>query len=479
MEKSFGSPTSVGFAGLLKQGLKTIPGLTKDVKQKLFIFIFLILMAAVLIGLNAASYTQKEKTPDTEISPNRSTFNAGATGTQAFYSLLSETGRKVTRWRQPPAALLTSKADGPSVFVVIGTVRRQFTAAETQDLLRWVGDGGRLVLIDREPPEALVTTTASWRITVGDQNTPAFFPADPTDQTQMTVETAAVKGVQPTVFTQGVNAIQPSRFSSSISFTRFADDDVAGDPQGDETIRRRSKSYDSVEAPSMNAPVVHFAAGEMNLIVDAPFGGGQIVFLSDPYIVSNGGISLVDNAQLAVNLVAAGDGMVAFDEYHQGYGADNNRFLQFFEGTPVVAIFLQAMLLVGLVFLSQSRRFARPVPESEPDRLQKLEYIAAMAELQSRTKAFDLAIENIYNDFRRRATRYFGLDNFTAKSGEIAALIAERTGLDRAQIADTLFKCEEIIRGEPTNKREVLHLADALRVIEQKLGMTRSTRTRI
>ena len=62
-------------------------------KQKLFIFIFLIFLVAVLVGLNAATYTQKEKTPDSESSPRRSTFNSGATGLQAFYTLLNETGR--------------------------------------------------------------------------------------------------------------------------------------------------------------------------------------------------------------------------------------------------------------------------------------------------------------------------------------------------------------------------------------------------
>jgi hypothetical protein len=102
-----------------------------------------------------------------------------------------------------------------------------------------------------------------------------------------------------------------------------------------------------------------------------------------------------------------------------------------------------------------------------------------MAELQNRTKAYDLAIENIYNEFRRRTTRYLGLDNFTAKSGDIARFIAERSGLDKNDIALTLFKCEEIIRGEPTNKREVVELAESLRSIEQKLGLTRSSKTRI
>lgn len=432
-------------------------------------------MAVVLIGLNAASYTQKEKTLDTEFSPNRSTFNAGATGTQAFYTLLSETGRKVTRWQEPPAALLTAKANAPAVFVVTGALKREFTSPEVENLLRWVSEGGRLVLIDRAPPEGLVTTTANWQISFKSPEQAGLAPVDPTNQKQMTGTTPAVKPVQPTILTQSVNAIQPSRFAASIDFQRYRD---TASPTN-EAVEMVPLGTDNVGSPSEFAPLVHFAAGDKNLVVEAPYGGGRIVYLSDPYVVSNGGISLVDNAQLAINMVAAGGRTVAFDEFHQGYGKDNNRFLQFFAGTPVIPIFFQAVILVGLVLFSQSRRFARPVPEPEPDRLSKLEYVAAMAELQGRTKAYDLAIENIYNEFRRRSARYFGLDNHTAKSSEIAAMIAERGGLDRSKVAETMHQCEEIIRGEPTNKKEVVRLADDLRTIEQKLGMTRTGRTRI
>lgn len=492
-------------------------------KQKLFIFVFLTLMAALLVGLNAASYTQKEKTPDSESNPNRSSFNAGSTGTQAFYSLLSETGRKVVRWQEPPAALLTAKKNAPSVFVVTGSVRRGFTDPEVEDLLRWVSNGGRLVLIDREPPAELLKTTANWRVSLNGNEGPEIFTVDVTDQKQMTGEAPAIKPVQPTVYTQGVNAVQPSRFASEIQFERFLDshtpvkaapadetdalpppprsvdhepsssgsryDDPpppsSSNPEREYRIRRSIPdqmppySGDTVESPSQLAPVVHFANGEKNLVVDMPFGEGRIVLVSDPYIVSNSGISLVDNAQLAINIVAAGDSVIALDEYHQGFGNDSNRFLQFFAGTPVVAIFFQMVLLIGLVFVSRSRRFARPVPEPEPDRLSKLEYVAAMAELQQRTKAFDLAIENIYNEFRRRVTRLLGLDNFKIKSNEIGKAIAERTGVDASATAATLHECEEIIRGGPTNKRQVVRLAAELRMIEQKLGLVRIGRARI
>ncbi len=84
-------------------------------------------------------------------------------------------------------------------------------------------------------------------------------------------------------------------------------------------------------------------------------------FLSDPYIVSNAGIGLVDNAQAAINIVTAGGGIIAFDEYHQGYGATENEFFAYFAGTPVIAIGIQLILFVGLLFFTQSRRFARPL----------------------------------------------------------------------------------------------------------------------
>ena len=143
----------------------------------------------------------------------------------------------------------------------------------------------------------------------------------------------------------------------------------------------------------------------------------------------------------------------------------------------MTAFLFQFAALVGLILLSQSRRFARPLPEREPNRLSKLEYVAAMAELQQRTKAYDLAIENIYTDFRRRASRLVGADNFTVSRQDLARLIAERARLNAAEIENLLFKCEDIIHGEPTGKREVVELTGRLREVEEKLGLRRAKKT--
>jgi hypothetical protein len=446
-------------------------------KQRLAMLLLFVLVIAVLIGLNAASYQQQPKTADSELFPNRSSYNSGATGTQAWYSLLAETGRNVTRWQESPASLLTGKTS-PSVFVVIGTVRREFTSNEAEALLEWVNRGGRLVLIDREPPETLAVTTAEWKVEIKALPRPELFSTDPADREQMTHGVAAVRPSQPSVFTQGVNAVQFSRFAEKIEIVRQSGGQPSLPKSGSDAPPPRAESLVSGEQASDVGPFVPISQNGRNYVAEVPFGSGHIVFVSDPYVVSNAGISLADNAILSAGLVAIPSGSIAFDEYHQGYSNDSNRFLQFFAGTPVVAIFLQGLVLVGLVFYSKSRRFARPLPAPEPDRLTKLEYVTAMAELQQRTRAWDLAMENIYADFRRRSARMLGVDVGEATSDVLSKRISERTDLDAASVRETLFKCEEIIRGERTNRNEVVRLVDAIREIEQKLNLRRGRRAK-
>ncbi len=443
-------------------------------KERLVIVLLIVVVVGVLAALSAATYSQKDKTPDSEAFPNRSTFNSGPTGTQAYYSLLSETGHRVTRWQQNPLALSTTKEkDIPAVFVIVGTTRRDFEKNEAEAVLRWVAAGGRLVIIDREPMGDLIKTSSAWRMAVTSHDDPEILTIDPFDQAQMTEDTPAVKPVQPSLFTSGVNAVQTSRFAASVSMNRTEDGD---------SEEHMTSSIFSAPAKSMittladYSPAVHVASPDknQNILVDAPYGEGRVVILTDPYVVSNGGIRITDNARLAVNLVSTANGLVAFDEYHQGYGADSGRFLQFFAGTPVIALFLQGALIVGFLFYSQSRRFGRAIPQHEPDRLSKLEYVTAMAELQQRTRAYDLALENIYTDFRRRAARALGLDALAAKPREIALAIEGSIGGDAAAIERTLCHCEEIIRGEPTNKKEATHLVSELRELESKLALRRS-----
>jgi methyl-accepting chemotaxis protein len=138
---------------------------------------------------------------------------------------------------------------------------------------------------------------------------------------------------------------------------------------------------------------------------------------------------------------------------------------------------LQVLLIIVAVMFSRSRRFARPLPVVEPSRISKLEYVSAMAELKRRTNAFDLAVENIYTDFRRRVSRLTGIDNSSEERSDTAREIAARTTYSAAEIEQLMTDCEDIVHGVPTSKKEVLALAKKIREIERALGLRRGRLT--
>src|SRR5205085_11426723 len=107
-------------------------------RQRLFIIVTLIAVVVALVLLNAASYVKVEETPDTEFSPDRSTYNAGPTGTRARYDFLHESGYDVTRWRESTAGLLASSGPKPATVLIVGESKVEFIKAESKDLLLWV-----------------------------------------------------------------------------------------------------------------------------------------------------------------------------------------------------------------------------------------------------------------------------------------------------------------------------------------------------
>ena len=120
-------------------------------RQRLGIIITIVLAIGVLIVINSAAYVSKEEQLDSELNPNRSTYNAGGTGTRALYDFLSESGYQVMRWRDTPERLLGSAGQKVQTFVVIGRPKIAVDEAAAESLLLWVARGGRLVIIDRQP----------------------------------------------------------------------------------------------------------------------------------------------------------------------------------------------------------------------------------------------------------------------------------------------------------------------------------------
>jgi len=464
-------------------------------RQRLALIITLVVVIGVLIALNAASYMKVEQTSDSEEFPDRSTFNSGPTGTRALFDFLRESGYQVARWRDSSSSLLSFNGPKPATMVIIGRTTVPFSKTESEEVLRWVENGGRLVIIDRNPDRRLLPRSGEWAVSTQVSSYPWSDP-DPANLEQMTSGVKPVAASQPSLMTRGVETILPSRFAGAIEIAatkntnsdqkESAEHPAAGgnaDESAEEseafanpTPQPGRQSIISTEEPGKlsPAPAIHFTQERGALLIDYPHGKGRIVLLSDPFIVANNGIGRADNLLLAVNIVGAKGGVIAFDEFHQGRAATHNALIQYFEGTPVLAICGQFALIGLAVIWSRGRRFARALQLPHVDRRSSLEFVASMAELQQRAKAHDLALENIYGRVRRVLVRHAGLSNSSPR-GEIAARVAARSGLSREELESLMRNCEDTINGAPTNAREALRMARRLREIESSLGLrTRS-----
>ena len=450
-------------------------------RQRLIIVVTFIVVVIVLIALNAASYVRVEHVADSESAPDRSTFNSGATGTQALYDFLRESGHQVVRWREASSSLLTVSGPKPSTFVIIGPVQVGYSKRDTQELLSWVEAGGRLVIIDRTPDYRLVRPANDWVITSQVVSYP-WQDLDPNNFDQMTSGMTAIKPAQPTAMARNVESVMPSRFMGElhISSPRTAkepsatptpaeDDYDSNDYEPPSKPETRS-TYNLSKDRASQAPVVHLRHERGALLVDYPYGAGRVVLLSDPFIVANNGIGRADNIFLGLNVVAGGGGLIAFDEFHQGRAATHNALFQYFSGTPVMAICAQLALIGVAIVWSRGRRFARPLPLPQVDRRSKLEFVASMAELQQRARAHDLALENIYARVRRVLVRYAGLSNSSPRT-EIARRVSMRSGIDQQELETLMRNCEDTINGAATSGRDTLRMAQRLREIESKLGL--------
>ncbi len=452
-------------------------------RERLGIIITILVAVGILIAINSAAYVTEEEKLDSEMNPNRSTYNAGATGTRAFYDLLSELGYPVMRWRDTPERLLGGAGEKVRTFVIVGRPKVAVDEDEAKSLLLWVASGGRLVLIDRRPDDALLPLAGEWKVTTEFLDFPGF-DSDPASPQQMTENVKPLYPVLPTPLTRDVESVMPSRYFSAIKFFStnksaasptpdYSNTEDEFDPFGEETPDPTPAVVPDQGSP---APVIHLEAATRSVVLlDYLHGKGRIVLLSDPYIVANGGIALNDNLRLAINLVSSADGLIAFDEFHQGRGATSNAFASYFAGTPVLAISGQLLLIVLLMLWTRGRRFARPLPMPRVDRRSSLEFVASMAELQQRAHAYDLAIENVYSRTRRVLARYAGID-YNSPRAEIAARVAARSTLTAHQVETLMRQAEEAINGGAISERQSIQLVKRLRELEVTLGLRMRSR---
>jgi Domain of unknown function (DUF4350) len=373
----------------------------------------------LFVALNFAFFADNRASEEDEISGDRSSYRTTPYGTRAFYTLLEESQYGVMRWEKPYTEL---KEREPATLIVIAPPE-QYNPDEEEitALANWLDGGGLLIIVDREI-----------KLGLGDA--------------KIDTEAAAVQGdvhpLQPTTFTRGVHRVAVSEYATAVK------------------VDSRSVTY-------------HIGDTRSAILADARVGKGRVILLTDQYIVANNGISQADNVNLVLNLLSGRPpGKIGFDEYHHGYGHSwaGGGMMSYFRGTPVPWMMAQGALIAVLVVYSYGKRFGRPIPLRRERRTTNLEFVSSMANITRLAEASDLAMEDIYSEFRKRLCRFSGVSP-KVENSKLAASAARRSRVDQRGLGELLSRCDEISTGNPVSDGELLKLVTRIRDIESELNL--------
>lgn len=378
----------------------------------------------LVVCLNFIFFVDSRDNDENEWSGSRSSYRGTPYGTLGLYTLLEESGYPVSRF-EGPYTELPKQADLTTLLVISPPEQHSPSEEEFGSLVAWIQAGGTVIIVDRDI-----------RITLGDLRCNTK-PASPVSQP---------KPLQPTIYTRGVDQIELSMFSTRLS--------IEG-----------------------SAPTVHFGDEYGAVLVDARMNNGHAVFLTDPYIIANNGIIKADNLAVALNLLEKRPaGRIAFDEYHHGYGRTgllgnaSGGVLSYFSGTPIPWMLGQGVLIGLFVIYTKGRRFARPLPKRKDRRTTNLEFVSSMANIVRLAQARDLAMENVYLEFRRKLCRFASLPS-KVDSRALAKGVARRGRIDPMVLNRLLTRCEKVTEGYPTTDAELLRLVDQVRQMESDLEL--------
>lgn len=373
-----------------------------------------------LVVLNFLFFVDTQKARENESNADRSSYRTSPYGTHAFYTLLEESGYDVTRLEKPLSDVIDRDQIGTLV-LISPPDETGFDEAEINYLNQWVESGKLLVVIDRDIQISIAS--------------------DIDAHTAYAYRKMDVHPLQPTLLTRNVERVRITEYASRVK------------------LDSRSAVY-------------HIGDDQGAILADTKAKEGRVVMLTEPYIVANNGITDADNLVLALNLFAERPpGKIAFDEYHHGHGKHSagSGMMAYFRGTPVVWMLAQVALIAALAVYTYGRRFARPVPLKRERRTTNLEFVSSLANITRLARASDLAMQNIYSEFRKRLCRFTSLPIKT-DNAKLAAAVARRARLDESELSHLLARCEVIMQGQQVNDAELLRLITRIRDIESQIG---------
>jgi hypothetical protein len=285
--------------------------------------------------------------------------------------------------------------------------------AEKDALLRWVRNGGTLVLAVEEYVSYPVTRRGPVQMATGDDAVLEAFDFQLSSSHASTVTGMLTVTLQQPMFVQPM--VGPFRVPAP----------------------------DALSAP--DDAVLLAAVGESPILASRQLGSGRVIASSTTYPFTNEGLRDDGNARLVLNLLrlVPPGSVVGFDEYHHG-SRQTPSLLSWLVTAPAGQGALLALSLLVTYILWTGRRFGRVfVPPELRIRRQPSEYVLAMANLARAAGQRHAALMRYHDWLKRRLGQPYRIDPRLNDEAFVAELHAVNPGLDHARLARLLHELAE------------------------------------
>ena len=196
-------------------------------------------------------------------------------------------------------------------------------------------------------------------------------------------------------------------------------------------------------------------------LVARPSGEGTIVALGGAAPFVNRQLDEADNAVLAVDLLAGGDGGVVVFVEPSVAGSGQRSLLELVSRRVKDGLW-QLLVAFALFALWRARRLGRPVLEPQPVQIAGSELVVAVGHLLQQGRRRESAGAMLRADLRRALSERLGVP-LDAPPEAFAAAVAARTGADPATVASALSP------HPPTDDAALVELARAVESIRNEV----------
>ncbi|MEO1147427.1 MAG: DUF4350 domain-containing protein [Cyanobacteria bacterium J06638_22] len=188
-------------------------------------------------------------------------------------------------------------------------------------------------------------------------------------------------------------------------------------------------------------------------------GNGKVIYVGPPFLAANGYLSEPGNIPFLANLVMEPQLPIYIDEYLHGYRdreteaeETQDTLLSYLSRTPVLLVFVQALVLV-LLLVWGDRRLGPPEKVVPPKQNSSEAYIQALGSVLHKAESSEFVVETVGKAERERIQRSLGLGAVPVDAETLLTTWKNQTGKPTTDLKAVLQRLQKNRR---LSERELL-----------------------